>query len=553
MSDLLKKISAKPDLIDETGAADLVAVQAALAEQALAIAEGVVESSDPAADIAALEEANALADRIDARLEALAAEESERSEKVSALASRFQPATDEEESVVEVSDPVEDDGDTAETPADPDLVSVTAAAVRAPLGLIAKRVPAERRPTAQSNALTASAAGHDGERIDTSERLGELMIEEWQRMGGIRLAQPTPTTVASFSTEGMHRYNIRDGLSVEDSGRVFDQLRKDMQYGGMDALTAAGGVCAPAQPIYSFFSVSTEDGLLQLPTVGAPRGRVTYPISPSFDDIATTAGWRNAVGKIPYTNANAEAGATKSKYEPVCPEITTCTIDAFPLILEFGNFTNLFYPEFVAHVTAESVKAHSHFVNENLIADIVAAATVVGGGDPGGGTLVNLSQILSFEALRYREKYRMSRTAVLDAGAPHWLLDAMVADHIARNATTEYAARANVSRIFDEMNVRVQFVYDWQGASDGLFGAYPATVDLLLWAPGTVVRLDGGSLNLGVVRDSTLNSTNEFQTFTETFEAICVPGNEVVLINNVTVCPDGTAASLGTITCAVGS
>jgi hypothetical protein len=553
VSELLKKISAKPDLIDETPAADLVAVQAALAEQALAIAEGVTESTDPAADIAALEEANALADRIDARLTALAAEEADRSEKVSALASRFQPAAEATDEVVDDVDVTED---VVEEVADPELVAVTAAAAptpRAPLGLIARRVPSERRPAAQPNGLVASAAGHDGERVDTPTRLGELMIEEWQRMGGIRLAQPTPTTVASFSTQGMHRYNIQDGLSVEDSGRVFDALRKDMQYGGMDALTAAGGVCAPAQPIYSFFSVSTEDGLLQLPTVGAPRGRVTYPVSPSFDDIATTAGWRNAVGKIPYTNQNAIDGASKNIYSPVCPEITTCTIDAYPLILEFGNFTNLFYPEFVAHVTGESVKAHSHFVNENLIADIVAAATVVGGGDPGGGTLVNVSQILSFEALRYREKYRMSRTAVLDVVAPHWLFDAMLADHIARNATTEYAARANVSRIFDEMNVRVQFVYDWQGASDGLFGAYPATVDLLLWAPGTVVRLDGGSLNLGVVRDSTLNSTNEFQTFTETFEAICVPGNEVVLINNVTVCPDGTAASLGTITCAVGS
>lgn len=36
---------------------------------------------------------------------------------------------------------------------------------------------------------------------------------------------------------------------------------------------------------------------------------------------------------------------------------------------------------------------------------------------------------------------------------------------------------------------------------------------------GTFVFIDGGTLGLGIVRDSVLNSTNDFQVFGETFRA----------------------------------
>ena len=102
------------------------------------------------------------------------------------------------------------------------------------------------------------------------------------------------------------------------------------------------------------------------------------------------------------------------------------------------------------------------------------------------------------------------------------------------------------------MNINVQYVYDWQQLLG--FGGWPATVDLLFFAPGTFVKLDGGSIDLGIVRDSTLNLTNDFQTFMETFEGVCMPGHEAVLINDISVCPTGGAGDdNAAITCAVGS
>ena len=40
--------------------------------------------------------------------------------------------------------------------------------------------------------------------------------------------------------------------------------------------------------------------------------------------------------------------------------------------------------------------------------------------------------------------------------------------------------------------------------------AWPATVLFLIFVSGAYVNLDGGRIDLGVMRDSTLNSTNDF-------------------------------------------
>ena len=177
---------------------------------------------------------------------------------------------------------------------------------------------------------------------------------------------------------------------------------------------------------------------------------------------------------------------------------------------------------------------------------------MVGGGAPGGGTLVNVSQVVGFEARAYRDKYRMAPDATLDLIAPAWLEGALAADVIARSATTDYAnALQRASMVWSGMNINVQYVYDWQQLLG--FGGWPATCDLLFYAPGTFVKTDGGVINLGIVRDSTLNLTNDFQTFYETFEGVCMPGHEAILIDDLTVCPTGASSSNGAITCVVGS
>ena len=55
--------------------------------------------------------------------------------------------------------------------------------------------------------------------------------------------------------------------------------------------------------------------------------------------------------------------------------------------------------------------------------------------------------------------------------------------------------------------------------------------------------LDGGTLDVGIVRDSTLNATNEAQIFVEPFEAVAfrgVPGSSLAI--TATIKPSGMSA-----------
>ena len=58
------------------------------------------------------------------------------------------------------------------------------------------------------------------------------------------------------------------------------------------------------------------------------------------------------------------------------------------------------------------------------------------------------------------------------------------------------------------------------------------------------MHLDGGELDLGVVRDGALNRVNDFQIFSETFEAVHMVGVEAI-DGTIDVCPTGAVS--GTI------
>jgi hypothetical protein len=55
---------------------------------------------------------------------------------------------------------------------------------------------------------------------------------------------------------------------------------------------------------------------------------------------------------------------------------------------------------------------------------------------------------------------------------------------------------------------------------------FPDQIDSLLYTPGSWLFLDGGSLDLGLVRDSVLNAKNRYRLFNETFEGAAFRGVE---------------------------
>lgn len=75
----------------------------------------------------------------------------------------------------------------------------------------------------------------------------------------------------------------------------------------------------------------------------------------------------------------------------------------------------------------------------------------------------------------------------------------------------------------------------------------------MLYPEGSWLFLDGGTLDLGFVRDSTLNSTNDYQVFAETFEAVALVGVESLALT-MDLCPSGAGSATASIDpCATGS
>jgi hypothetical protein len=83
------------------------------------------------------------------------------------------------------------------------------------------------------------------------------------------------------------------------------------------------------------------------------------------------------------------------------------------------------------------------------------------------------------------------------------------------------------------------------GAQSGsaAMNEFSDTFDWYLFAEGTFLFLDGGTLDLGIIRDSTLVGTNDYKMFVETFEGIAKVGVESIRVTS-TINVNGVAAAL---------
>lgn len=542
MNEILKALSENPELADGYTADEVTAAREALTEFVAAVKSGEVE-----ADSEAIAEAKALSEKLTTRSEQITAEDEARAAEILAL--------EESLGVGPSDDGVEDDesDDDAEGSTEtevevvvPDDASeiledetVTAAA-KPSTGNIAKRIPAERKPRSEAGPhLVASASGFEGREVLTAAAFGEIAIKRWKGMGSQNPHSRTFHSIAQF--EQSHKYTVKPG-DDDHNARVLAAVAREAAEGGN--LVASGGFCAPPEQLYNFFNIATRAGILSLPTVNAPRGSINLPISPTFGDFFGQSGIA-----FEWTDENdvALSPATKPVYVFECPDFQTCEVSAWPTILQFGNFASRFYPEAVANATALALIAADRTLNAARLNFLRTGATAGVLDATSGGGLINLSRNLSSNAQLYRQTYAMDPNAVLEVVLPHWVPRALWGDAIARGSTVEYSdLRRRVNGIFAENDLRPNFVYDFD---DMTVGTFPETTDALIYAPGTVVELDGGTLDLGVVRDSTLNAANDYQVFAEPFVGWCQPGHDVVLVDEIPICENGAVGAAVTVSC----
>jgi hypothetical protein len=374
-----------------------------------------------------------------------------------------------------------------------------------------------------------------------------------QRMATLgRLNSPSVSLetvpVAHFSYEGSLRMLGKD---PEANGLLL------MAASQPQALTASGGFCAPRENIYTFFGpINTPEGLAQdyLPTVGTPRGGIQFPVSPDIRDAFTKNPSRT------WTAANdldaADDGSpSKAVTTFTCPSFSTCDVEAQYVILKFGNLQTRAYPEWVEHWIRLSMDVHAHKVSAKLISAMVSGSRAVVAVGPNAGATSTLFGSFDLAAADYRNDLKMRRDAPLECWVPNWINDLIRSDMArARKGGLETLAitDAQIAGWFAARNLIPRTVSDWQDISaTKTTGAttWPAGLSFMIFAPGTWVKLDMGTLDLGVVRDSTLNATNDYTMFIETFENVCKVGTES-RVYSASICANGAFSADQNLNCA---
>ena len=407
--------------------------------------------------------------------------------------------------------------------------------------------PADRQPVVQvTEAPVAITAGADipgysaGSPVKDMAEVSQLFEKRLHSLRRVNGGDGEQHIVASFSTQYPEdRFLGTDPL--ENASKIEGVV-------GRDALVASGGHAAPVEVKYDIFaqgSTTARPVRDALPKFQADRGGVRFVTPPSF----AAGTYADAVGVWTAANDSAEtpSPASKTSLTVSAAQENTAVTDAVTLQLQFGNLMTRAYPELIARHNELALVQHAREAEQYLLGKIEAGSTAVT-----AGTLIGFGRdflvTVRRAAAAYRSRHRLSVDTRLKAFIPSWVADAMAADlavampgdgtlNVGRSEIEGYLASLNV----DMVSTPDQNVFGSQGAT-GLL-EFPDTFKWYLFSEGTFLFLDGGTLDLGIIRDSSLVGTNDYKMFVETFEGIAKVGIESLVITQ-TVNVNGVAAAL---------
>jgi hypothetical protein len=364
--------------------------------------------------------------------------------------------------------------------------------------------------------------------------------------------------VASMQRE--FRYNLDDTSSPNDAWEVMQAAAAP------ESLVAAGGWCSPSEIRYDFYNVVAMDGAYDLPTTGIRRGGLRWPTSPSYGDlVAQTPSpfWHwTETQDIAAATGTAQSG-TKTCGRVPCAAFNEVRLEGEGICVTAGNLTTDAWPEQIANYLRLVNAVHFHRVNSFFINSVIAGSTAVTLTQTLGSPTTDVLAGVEHQVWDLRTKYAMADTDVLEVVFPSWILGLIRADISRRTGldTPDSAfsvTNAMIASWFSERYVSVQFIQDFDvrgaaqfGQSAALATAWPTTVRFLIYPAGTWLRGNGLNLDLGIIRDSTLNATNDYTAaWSEEFFALAKIGHEsrIVTLGASANTPTGTTGALTTAT-----
>ena len=547
-----------------------------------------VADIDPAAatadDIAALQEAADNIKIVEAQQTALAEAAAERAATAAELLGQVGVSAEAgepveaEEPATEITEPVAAEvvEPTAGVPSEPapagdplQLPEPVAAAATPPaapvlprISHLAARTPRRARPDAS---LTASANRSPAPLIAAAELPGigageEVALDRWAVAAARRMDTLMKTTGPGRELVHLGRKQFTYPEERQfTSNPTVNQARLEA-VAGPEALAASGGICGPVAVDYSIGTIAQADRPVATSLVqfGASRGGLRYILPHTLAAVTAdgpAALWTEA------NDVNPTSPTTKPHATFVCQTPQEAYVNAVTSIVQFGNFQARYFPEQVTQYMDTALAVHARLAEAALLNTITAGSTLVTAGNLDLGAARELLGIIDRASAAMRYRHRMPLNSFLRVLYPAWLDDMIRAD-LAKNlpgdsggqAERLAVADAEIANFFAVRGINVTAVEDSPTGAAVLqgFGAqgagqllpWPSHTYLWMYPEGSWTFLDGGELNLGMVRDSTLNAQNNFQFFTETFENAIFRGHESQRLD-LTI--DPTGATIGTI------
>lgn len=418
--------------------------------------------------------------------------------------------------------------------------TVTASGRRKLGGVQKGNAPAVTLPQAVSRTRAASGLPgiEMGQELDRRQ-LAEAFAERASSVSRVRSPGGDRHSVATVFTEYPEDRRLgRDWLTNVD--RVENAVESSRSISAVDngqALVAAG-LCAPLETLYDIRVIGDVDRPVRdaLVRFGADRGGIQY--RPAISGVVQTGGIGN------WTEANDEADplVPKTCVEIDCPGIVTAQVEAIYQCLTFSNMSTRFDPEFMDAVVRSQAVAHARFAENKLLTTLTNSSKQVYSNRLLGAVrdaLVTLDKMVAY----FRSYHRLSTNVPLRMIAPAWLMNLLRADltrqmvgdglevlGVTDEQVAEWFRRRNVNITWHldgidpadltvpEPDITIPNQQYSLLATNSVVPPFPDVVSCLLFVEGDWLWLDGGTLDLGMVRDSTLNEQNRFQTFSESWE-----------------------------------
>jgi hypothetical protein len=415
-------------------------------------------------------------------------------------------------------------------------------------------IPEDRMPVETAAPAVTITAGADvpgvsfGAEFRSSNEVADAMLKRIDSLRNVRSGDGEQIIVATVASAAPTERQLFPGDEANNREKIERVVSLDPNVKG--GIVASGGYCAPLEVRYDIFGLGVADRPIRDALAGfqATRGGIRYTQPPVLSDLA------NAVGVWTAANdANPTAPTTKPCLKVACSPELTATLDAVTMCLAIGNLQARAYPELVSRNNELAMIQHARLADMTLLNKISALSTAVTSAYKIGFAR-DFLEAVGRGAAAYRARHRMGTAAPLRVFAPAWVKDAIREDLTwgLPGDQLEWADSV-INGFFSTRNVNITWHLDDASSlttaqATGALKGWPASFKWQIFAEGTFLFLDGGTLDLGIVRDGDLVATNDYKMFVETFEGLAKIGIESVEVTTTTKVTGQVAATVDTTT-----